>query len=156
MTIHVANITPVTLAVARRTLLQIIAGTQPLRIKEIGISFNGTDAAQAPIQVDLQRQNAAGTASVTAGVPSENQEVGPTALATWRGGFSSTEPTSADTAPLGVLRTWYVTPAGGLFVMQFPLGDEPVVGSSGRLALIADNAAGTATCKAAAYIVFDE
>ena len=151
MTLFVANITPVALvASTRRTLLQILAGTQPLRIKEIGISFSGTDASLAPIQADLVRQTSGGSASVTAGVPVEQMEIGQASLASIRAGFSSTEPTTTD-----YLRTWYVTPAGGLFVMQFPLGDEPVVGPTGRLALTVLPGSAT-TPNAAAYIVFDE
>lgn len=151
MTIHIANIAPVALvASTRRTLLQILAGSQPLRIKEIGISFNDTNAALAPILVDVARQTDAGTASVTTGIIYESQESGVATLASARAGFSSTEPTTTDE-----IRSWYVTPAGGLFVMQFPLGDEPVVGNAGRLAISVLPGAGT-TCSAAAYIVFDE
>lgn len=151
MTLFVANITPVALvASTRRTLVQILAGTQPLRIKEIGISFNDTDAAHAPIQTDLVRQSSGGTASVTGGVPLEQAEIGQASLASFRAGFSSTEPTTGDS-----LRTWYVSPAGGLWVMQFPLGDEPVVGPAGRLAITVLPGAAT-TCNASAYIVFDE
>lgn len=159
MTIHVANIVPVALVASTpRTLLQVMAGTtKPLRIKEIGISFNDVDAAHIPIQVDLMRQQGAGTASVTTGIIFEQSEVTEAPIATARAGFSSTEPVSSD-----ILRTFYVTPAAGLFVMQFPLGDEPVVAQAAtdaspwrRIAIRVSPGAST-TCNAAAYIVFDE
>jgi hypothetical protein len=150
MTMYVANATATLSASTTRTIVQLLSSTQPLRIKELGVSFDGTDASLTPIKVDLVRQTSGGTASTTGGVPLEQQEIGPTSLTTYRAGFSSTEPTTTD-----VIRSWYVTPAGGLFVMQFPLGDEPVVGSSGRIALRCITGSST-TPNVAAYIVFDE
>lgn len=150
MSIYVARATATLSASTTRTIVQILAGTQPLRVKELGVSFDGTDASLTPIQVDLVRQTSGGTASATSQVPLEQQEIGPTSLTTYRAGFSSTEPTTTD-----VIRSWYVTPAGGLLVMQFPLGDEPVVGSAGRLAIRCITGSGT-TPNVAAYIVFDE
>lgn len=131
-----------------RTLLQVLASTQPLRIKEIGVSFDGTDAADKPVQVDLLRQTTAGTS--TGGTMVENQEIGQAALASFGHSMTSTEPTAGD-----ILRSWYITPAGGLWVMQFPLGDEPVVGATGRLGIRCVPDA-TASQNAIAYIVFDE
>ena len=150
MTMYVAAGSATLVASTTRTILQLLAGTQPLRIKELGASFDGVDASLTPIRVDLVRQTAAGTASVTGGVPIEQAEIGPTSLTTYRAGFSSTEPTTTD-----VIRSWYVTPAGGLFVMQFPLGDEPVVGTAGRIAIRCTTGSGT-TSTVSAYIVFDE
>lgn len=133
-----------------RTILQVLAGTQPLRIKEVGVSFNGVDAAKIPLQVDFLRQTTAPAASTTVGALVENQEIGQAALASAVYAATSTEPTAGD-----VLRTWYITPAGGLWVMQFPLGDEPVVAPAGRIGIrvIPDAAA---TQGSFAYIVFDE
>lgn len=131
-----------------RTLLQVIASTQPLRIKEIGVSFDGTDASDKPVEVDLLRQTTAGTN--TSGTLVENQEIGQSALASFNHSMTSTEPTPGD-----ILRSWYITPAGGLWVMQFPLGDEPVVGPSGRLGIRCVPDA-SASQNALAYIVFDE
>lgn len=152
MTMYVANSSALLVASTTRTIVQLLAGTRPLRIKEIGASFDGVDASLTPIKVDLVRQDPAsgGTASTTGGVPLEQAEVGPTSLTTYRAGFSSTEPTTTD-----VIRSWYVTPAGGLFVMQFPLGDEPVVSPAGRIALRCITGSGT-TPNVSAYIVFDE
>jgi len=150
MTMYVANAGATLIANTTRTIVQLLAGTQPLRIKELGASFDGTDASLTPIKVDLVRQTSGGTASTTGGVPLEQAEIGPTSLTTYRAVFSSTEPTTTD-----VIRSWYVTPAGGLFVMQFPLGDEPVVGPAGRIALRCNTGSGVSPL-VSAYIVFDE
>lgn len=152
MTMYVATGSATLVASTTRTILQLLAGTRPLRIKELGASFDGVDASLTPIRVDLIRQDpaSAGTASVTGGVPVEQAETGPTSLTTFRAGFSSTEPTPGD-----IVRSWYVTPAGGLFVMQFPLGDEPVVAPAGRIALRCITGSGTVP-NVSAYIVFDE
>lgn len=150
MTMYVVNTVSTTLvASTTRTVMQLLAGTQPLRIKEIGASFNGTDASLAPIKVDLIRQTDAGTSSNSGLTPFEQTEIGPTSLTTYKYNYSS-EPSSGD-----IIRSWYVTPAGGLFVMQFPLGDEPVVGPAGRIAIRCITGSGT-TPNVSAYIVFDE
>lgn len=149
MAIYIARDVVTLVASTTRTLVQVVAGaSKPLRIKEVGISFNGTDASLTPIQVDLCRQSTAGTSSALTLLEQEEAREAP--MATARNGFSSTEPTTGD-----IIRTWQVTPAGGLLVVQFPLGDEPIVAASGRLALRAITGAAT-TPSAASYIVFDE
>jgi hypothetical protein len=80
----------------------------------------------------------------------EQEEAREAPIATARNGFSSTEPTTTD-----LIRTWMVTPAGGLLVIQFPLGDEPIVAPSARLGLRVITGAST-TPNAASYIVFNE
>lgn len=150
MTLHVAS-TPVKVAIAAsatKTILGINAGaTAPLRIKEVSISFDAVDANQVPVQVELLRHSSAGTSTALTVV--ENEEVRPSPAAT--AGYNYTvEPTAGD-----VLRRWFLTPAGGLWAIQFPLGDEIVVAPSGRISLRAITIGGV-SCNALANIVFDE
>ena len=150
MTMYVANPSALLLGASNtpgKTVVQLSAGSRPLRIKEIGASFNGTDASLTPITVELCRYSGAGTA--TAGTTLEQTEIGAASLATYNHTYTS-EPSATE-----IIRRWYVTPAGGLFVMQFPLGEEPVVGPSGFIGLRCITGSGT-TPYVSAYIVFDE
>lgn len=148
MSLFVATDTDTLAANTAETIIQVVAATKPLRIKEVGVSFNGVDAAQIPILVELMRQTTAGTSA--SGTVREQEEVRESPLASSLINFTA-EPTAGD-----ILRQWYVPPAGGLFVMQFPLGDEPVVGPSGRMGLRCTPSGASNTPGVAAYIVFDE
>lgn len=147
MSVYTARDSAVALSAgANKTLVQILAGSaKPLRIVEVGVSFDGVTGTAVPVTVDLMRQTTSGTASALTIVQENPQTEAPAATA--RNAFSA-EPTAGD-----ILRTWYVTPAGGLWVMQFPLGREPVVGVSGRIALRVN---APATVNAAGYLTFDE
>lgn len=133
-------------AATTKSIVQVVAGsTKPLRVIEIGISFDGTSGSATPVAVDVLRQTTAGTSSALTIVqenPQTEAQIA-TALKTF-----TAEPTAGD-----LLRTWYVTPAGGLFVMQFPLGREPVIGVSGRLGIRCN---APAVVNATAYITFEE
>jgi len=129
-----------------KTIVQVVASSsKPVRIVEIGVSFDGTSGSATPVAVDLLRQTTAGTSSSLTFVYENPQTE--TAIATALKTFTA-EPTAGD-----ILRSWYVTPAGGLFVMQFPLGREPVVGVSGRIGIRCN---APATVNTTAYITFEE
>lgn len=156
MAIYVARVHGITLpGTAARTIVQVVAGaTKRVKIKEFGISFDGTDATKTPVLVDLIRQTSAGTTSsaVTLGL---NDTVLEAAVATAIQNPTGGEPTDAGTGAI-FLRSYYVSPAAGLFVMQFPLGDEPVIPLSGRVGLRVTTAAGSGTPNCSAHIVFEE
>lgn len=131
------------------TILQLVGpSTSRLRIVEFGISFDGTTAANAPVDVQLLRQTTAGTASTTAQVPVKMDPADPAPAATFNYTYTA-EPTAGD-----VLGSWQLTPNGGLFVMQYPLGREPVMAASGRVGLKVTP--GAFTLNATAYLVFEE
>jgi hypothetical protein len=134
---------------SNKTLLQIAASaTKPLRLKEVGISLNGVDAARVPVQFDLCHQSSAGSGSspvTVVGQDSLQEGVLATAIKT-----PSSEPTTG-----AVVRSWFVTPAGGLFVAQFPLGDEIWVGTSARLGIRYSSGASISET-AALYLVCEE
>lgn len=150
MSIHIVRSAPTVLVASTvRTQVMVIAGAaKRLKVKEWGISFNDTDASHAPILVELYRATTAGTnaaAVVAVNDPGEDAMV-----ATGFQTFSGTEPTGTE-----AFFTGYVTPAGGLFVMQYPLGDEPKLAVSTRVAIRVTPGAST-TCNAVGYIKFEE
>lgn len=133
-----------------QTLLQITAGSaNQFKLIEFGISFDGSTAS-APIEVDLLRQTSAGTggSSVTPKQWGDPSDGTPNATAL-KGTFSG-EPTSGDFAGI-----WRVANNNGLFAMQYPLGREPRVGPSGRIALRTTTPAGIAP-NCLLYMVWDE
>lgn len=106
-------------AATAKTLVQIVpASNAPIELIEVEISFNGVTATEVPVKVDILRQSTAGTSSALTLVNDREHESASakcTALQTF-----TAEPTAGN-----ILRSWEVTPVGGLFVVQFPLGREP-------------------------------
>lgn len=128
---------------AVQTLIQITANSgKRLRVTEVGISFDGVSASAVPALVDLLRQTG-GTGS--SGSLLKMNEAEAAALASSKITFT-VEPTAGD-----ILRRWFVSPNGGLFVWQ-PAG-ELWVAASGLIALRA-NAPANVNCTA--YVEIDE
>src|SRR4051794_32972840 len=100
-------------AATTKTIVQVVpASNTPVRIVEIGVSFNGITTTDVPVLVQLLRQSTAGTSSSL--TPAAEQESGgKSAVATALKTFTA-EPTTTT-----ILRDWYVTPVAGLFVIQF-------------------------------------
>jgi hypothetical protein len=125
---------PVTTGTAIKTLLQVKASaTKPFKIKEWGISFDGS-AAATPIKVELIETDVAAT--VTALATADITKYDGEALA---GGDPVT-----NLIPVGTTSTGYTASGEGIitavrdfdfqfvaptnqYVKQFPLGLEPVV-----------------------------
>ncbi len=130
------------------TLVQLRgATTQKARLIEFGVSFDGVTAAAEPVEVILRRQSTDGTGVGATEVLWDPDD--PAASLTSFHTFSA-EPTGGDR--LGV---WEVHPQGGLLVMQYPLGREPIIGdaATSRLGLTAEAAA---VVNAFAYMVWEE
>jgi len=145
--VYTARVAAVSLSAGvAKTLLQVVPGTNTqVTVCEIGISFNSTTTTDVPVTVDLLRQSTAGTSSsltLVADMEDNAKTVVATALQTF-----TAEPTAGN-----ILRTWYVTPVGGLFVVQFPLDREPSA-LTNRIALRA-NAPSAETVTA--YLTFAE
>src|SRR4051812_6455490 len=134
-------------AATAKTIVQVVPGTNtPIRVVEIGVSFNGITTTDVPVTVDLLRQTTAGTSSSLTLVADQEQNT-KTAVATALKTFTA-EPTAGN-----VLRTWYVTPIAGLFVIQFPLGRE-IDALTNRIAIRCN--APTTAVSVSAYISFEE
>ncbi len=113
------------------TVLQVVASaTKPVRLSRWGISFNGVDAADQPVRVELLRLTSAGTSS--AYTPKKLDPASEAPLAAGRTAHTA-EPTADD-----VLEVHYVTPAGGNLVEVYSAGypdERPVVAPNGRLGI---------------------
>lgn len=128
-----SNPSDVTVATGPTTILQLATGTtRRAWLKEVQISFKSVTAADVPLLIRLVRQSTAGTATAIAAGNNLAPDVEghPASLST--GNHTATaEPTGAV-----VVKQWYCTPVGGLFVYQWPLGDEVEVAVSSFLGLV--------------------
>lgn len=133
-------------AATTKTIVQVVPGTNtPVRVVELGVSFNGVTTSNVPVVVDLLRQTTAGTSSALTLVADQEQNT-KTVVATALKTFTA-EPTAGN-----ILRTWYVTPANGLLIVQFPLGRE-VDAQTNRIAL---RCTAPDAVSVTAYISFEE
>lgn len=130
-----------------KTILQLVtaSGVQA-KLVEWSIQFDNTNSALAPIDVYLQRQTTAGTAS--AGTVQKLQPGIPTANTTVQRAFTA-EPTAGD-----ILAVYHINPTSG-WTMQYPLGREPTMDVSTRLALVTVGVTANIS-NALAYMVFEE
>lgn len=122
--------TRVTTGTAAKTLLQIgVPSTRPITIINWGISFAGVTPTDVPIPVELLQTDYAAT--VTSVTPSVWGNITDAPASLCVGGTSATGHTaSAEGSSSGTNRTLdYIdlTPNGGAFVRDFPLGREPSV-----------------------------
>ena len=96
------------------------------RVVEWSVTFDGTSASAVPVKVEVGRFSAAVTTATTySGGPGKNDAADGTAGVTAK---HSTTVEGAGTAD-GSVEIYRVPPTGG-FVMQYPLGREPVIGVS--------------------------
>lgn len=147
MALFVARFSAVALSAATaKTLVQLVPATNaPLRLREMSISFDGVTAANVPALVDLLRQTTAGTSTSQTPI-ADDEACSKAALSTYRDTITA-EPTAGS-----VLRSWYVTPAGGLWEKEWAPGEGPAA-LTYRLGLRA-TAPNTVNCSG--YLVYEE
>lgn len=109
-----------------KTLAQLVtaAGSQ-VRIVELSVTTTDTTTTDSPVEVILQRQSTAGTAS--AGTVN-NDSIGAPAAATTAQTNFSVEPTAG-----AVLRRWKIPANGGQVYALWPYSREPEMDVSTRL-----------------------
>ena len=135
-------------AAADQTLVQVSAGVIPITLTEWGVSFDGITSTATPVHVKLQLQTDGGTMTqIGRGQKLNSALTG--SLASYRINATS-EPTDG-----AILSQHNVTPIGGLFEKQWPLGREIVINPGERVAVIASAFVGSAT-SALGHIVFEE
>lgn len=119
-------------AATAETLLQL-RGSSSLKTSLIqwGVAFDATSATAEPVVVRLARQTTDGTATGASEVKQDPDD--PAALVTSFHSFTGTEPTLGD-----ILEEHEVYPGGIPLIVQYPLGDEPIVDSdaTSRLAIV--------------------
>jgi hypothetical protein len=150
-----AELVPVTTGTAIKTMLQIATpATKSIRVKEWGISFDGS-AAATPIRVELIDTNVAATvtAHVAAGVQPYNEDPGVASLMTLGAsatGYTATAEGTITATRIGDVQ--FVAPTTQ-YVKQWPLGCEFRVAAS-RFLRVRVKAA--AAVNAYCYVVWEE
>jgi hypothetical protein len=111
-------------AATAKTILAVLAPAQfGVDLKKFRVGFDGVTASAVPVLVELCSLTAAsnstpGTGNTTGTV---TQAYGRSITAGFTGFYNSTsEPTV-----LTALDSWLLSPAGGLVIYDFPLGDTP-------------------------------
>lgn len=136
-------------AATAKTALQLVAGaTRRSKIKEIGVSFASVTSTDAPVLAELRTQSTAGTSSAFTPFPLVPDD--PAAIQTARNLFT-VEPTDVALVYPG---PWRVTPVGGLFIYQWPEGEELRVAISTRVGLRLTSPAALSNVRA--YMIYQE
>ena len=116
------------------TLMQLITGaTRTLWVQEFSVSGKSVNAADVSVEIGFVRQTSVGTgsAAIAAAVIGKVVEGTPAMISTAREGFTA-EPTGGTEYVRG---PWYVSPVGGLYTLQIPLGEELEMAVSSWLGL---------------------
>jgi hypothetical protein len=109
-----------------KTMAQLVTpATNQVRIIELSVSTTDTTTTDSPVEVILQRQTTAGTAS--AGTVNVDNATTLAAQTTAQTNFT-VEPTNG-----AVLRRWKIPINGGLVYCVWPYGREPEMDISTRL-----------------------
>lgn len=142
-------------ATAKTAVLALSASANQFAITEIGVSFDGVTASNVPVLVEL----ISGTAG-TAGTP-RSALAAAKQLRGWPAQTSQTTCADTYTAEPGtalVNRKWLISPNGGLWVEQYPLGREPtgVVTSATDAKTWAIRCTAPAVVNVHAYLEFEE
>ena len=131
-----------------QTLVQLRAGVVPITLIEWGVSFDGITSTATPAHIKLQRQTDAGTMTQVGAGEKLNSAL-TASLASYKVNATA-EPTDG-----AILAQANLTPIGGLFEKQWPLGREIVLAPGERVAVVASAFAGSAT-SGLGHIVFEE
>ncbi len=154
MALYTVGVAGLATGTALKTMLQVATpSTKRARVTKLSVTFDGVVATNTPVEVRLQRQTSAGTGSASIAAnfgPNPLDAADPAAGVTAVQGPSGTwtaEPTASS-----VVETWRVPPTSGL-VVQYPLGQEPVMAVSDRIAVVITAAA---TVNATVNLTWDE
>ncbi len=129
---------------AETVLMVVASASKRLKVRRWGVSFNGTDVTDTPVQVQLLRFTSNGSSSTSTPVKLDPSDV--PSLSSVRSAFTA-EPTTGD-----VLETHYVTPAGGNLIETY-FDDAPVIEVSGRLGI---RVLATDAVNVSAFLHFEE
>lgn len=118
--------TAVASGTAAKTVLAVLAPAQfGVDLKKFRISFNGTSATAIPVAVELCYLTAATNSTPGTGNTSRSANVTQAYGRSIVAGFTAFSDSTAEPTVLTPLDSWTLTPAGGLVVYDFPLGDTP-------------------------------
>jgi len=111
------------------TVISLLSGTvRTLEVVRWGVSFSGVSPTDAPVVVDLYRPGSQ-AGSQASGQPIKlNPNSDATTTQVWT--TFDTEPTVGE-----IMESFYVTPYGGLFVMQYAPDERPIVIPNNRIGI---------------------
>lgn len=109
---------------ATKSLILLNPATNRAVLTAISVSLDASTAA-AGVEIDLYRVNSLGSPAGTSTTPNAADPATQAATTTALTALT-TEPTS-----VYVLDSWYLQPLGGLLILQYPLGREPVLAAAG-------------------------
>jgi hypothetical protein len=104
---------------ATQSLLLLNPAVVNVKVRGVSVSLDGS-AGAAAVQFDLYRTSTVGSPAGTAVTPAQGYEADGAAQSSCLS-VLTTEPSAVT-----VLDSWYVQPFGGLAVLQWPFGAEPV------------------------------
>lgn len=123
------EITPAAAGTAK-TFLNVISGASlPVKVRELGIAFVGISATAKPVLVELCQSTQA-TAGTSSAVTPRDENASTTNTAT----VTAAKNYTAEPTVLTPIREWLVHPQL-LFVVQFPLSQEPIAAVSKGLCI---------------------
>lgn len=145
-TVETTGAVALTAATSKTILAVIAAANAPLRITELGVSFDGVSASAVPVTIELCKSTQAGAGTTTSQTPVQIRGATRTVQAAGARNYSA-EPTVLTT-----IKRWLVHPQSGMAI-QFPLGREPEQLGGAALCL---RVTAAATVNAQGYIEFEE
>lgn len=135
-----------------KTVLNIIAGAnQPIQIVEWGVSFDGVTSSAVPATVNLCQSTQATAGTAGASPPAVLQVTGRPITAQ----FTVAHNYTAEPTALTVVEQVFVPQFMGMYVKQYPLGQEPETDLSGgtvKALAIRVNTSATVNVLAYAYV----
>jgi hypothetical protein len=135
---------------ATKSFWLINPATDGFKIKRIGVSFDGSAAAQG-IGVELYIVTTIGSPTGTSFTPSKYTDPNQAASSVTALVNLTAEPTAVT-----VLEDWMVTPFGGLLVVDNPLGEEPLAAAAGARWGMRYTTASGVTPNYRSYCLFEE
>jgi hypothetical protein len=123
----VANSAAVALSAATaRTALAVLAPAQfGVDLLKFSIGFDGVTASAVPVFWELCSLTAATNSTPGTGNTSESASIIQISGRSITTGFTAFGASTSEPTVLAAIRKNYLTPAGGLLVYDFPLGDSP-------------------------------
>lgn len=150
---YTVNSGSVALSASTTKSLILVNPTITYRVTELGISFNAS-AATSAVTVDLYRTTTLGSPTGTAATLVNDNDSADSGSSNTT---SSLVNLTAEPASVQIIRSFYVQPFGGLVVIQFPLGREPMMSgtSTNRIGVRVTTPAAT-TPSATAWLAIEE
>lgn len=147
--IYVAQNTVFSAATGAKTVLNIIAGAnQAVSIIEWGVSFDGVTTTAVPATVNLCQSTQAGAGTAGASPPAVVQVTGRAITSQ----FTVAHNYTAEPTALTVIEEVFVPQLMGVYIKQYPLGQEPETDlSGGTIKALAIRVNSSATVNVLAY-----